>query len=86
MDFTNIIFKFDLVESTTWFYLSSFIALALFIKFGRLFSVRNLDVVLLVLITPGYLLLSHGLFEGFQEFVWLGYVWLWGMGLSLIHI
>ena len=80
MDFTNIIFKFDLVESTTWFYLSSFIALALFIKFGRLFSVRNLDVVLLVLITPGYLLLSHGLFEGFQEFVWLGYVWLWGMG------
>ena len=80
MDFTNIIFKFDLVESTTWFYLSSLIALALFIKFGRLFSIRNLDVVLLVLITPGYLLLSHGLFEGFTEFVWLGYVWLWGIG------
>ena len=54
----NSIFReFNLPNSTTWFYFSLLLAMALFFRFTRLLSVRNLDVVALFLLVPGLLLL-----------------------------
>jgi hypothetical protein len=53
----SIFFDFNLPNATTWFYFSLLLAVALFFKFSRLLSVRNLDVLLLFLLVPGLLLL-----------------------------
>jgi hypothetical protein len=53
----SIFEEFNLPNSTTWFYFSLLLAIALFFRFTRLLSVRNLDVVALFLLVPGLLLL-----------------------------
>lgn len=63
----------SLPNATTWFYFSALLAVALFFKFTRLLSVRNLDVLTLFLPMPGLLLLL----EGGGQVLW-GYVWLLG--------
>lgn len=44
------------VNEPTWFYLSLLLILAVFYKFGRIWSVRNLDLLLLLSLSPGLLL------------------------------
>lgn len=44
------------VNEPTWFYLSLLLILAVFFKFGRIWSVRNLDLVLLLSLAPGLLM------------------------------
>ena len=44
------------VNEPTWFYLSLLLILAVFFKFGRIWSVRNLDLCLLLSLSPGLLL------------------------------
>lgn len=51
---------FQQIEPTTWAYVSSLLMLALFFKFSRLWSIRNLDLTLLVLLAPGLLLYNSG--------------------------
>ncbi len=67
----EIFLDLHLPNATTWFYSSALLAVALFVKFSRLFSMRSLDVLALFLPMPGILLLleSHGSSR------W-GYVWL----------
>ena len=67
----SIFFQFNLPNPTTWFYFSLLLAVALFFKFSRLLSMRNLDLVTLFLPVPGLLLLL----EGHNRW---GYVWLMG--------
>src|SRR5271165_4656750 len=55
----NIFFDFNLPNSTTWFYFSWLLAMALFFKFSRLLSVRNWDIVTLFLLVPGLLFLQE---------------------------
>jgi len=75
----GILFEYDM-PPTTWIYVSSLMILGIFFKFNRLFSIRNLDLVALLVFSPGFLLLSHG-----QER--LGYVWLFGTGaLFLVRL
>src|SRR6476646_581152 len=71
MSTASIFFAFNLPNPTTWFYLSGLLAIALFFKFTRLLSMRNLDLVTLYLFTPGLLLLSPG-----ESSPFLGYLWL----------
>jgi hypothetical protein len=47
---------FNLPNATTWSYFSVLLAVALFFKFSRFLSVRNLDVLALFLLVPGLLL------------------------------
>lgn len=68
----DILFEYRL-DPTTWVYLSSLMTIGIFFKFRRLWSVRNLDLIGLILFAPGLLLVSHG-----QE--QLGYVWLFTLG------
>jgi hypothetical protein len=68
---TSIFFDINLPNAATWFYFSGLLAFALFLKFSRLLSIRNWDVLTLLLFTPGFLLLLEA--KGREPW---GYVWL----------
>ena len=53
-------FGFKPIEPSTWAYLSSLLMLALFFKFNRFWSFRNLDLMLLILLAPGLLMIHYG--------------------------
>jgi hypothetical protein len=57
---SEVLYQYRAVEPATWFYLSSLLLIGLFFKFGRFWSVRNLDLVLLILLGPGLLFVSYG--------------------------
>lgn len=67
---SSVFLDFRLPNATTWVYLSFFLTIALFFQFSRLFSVRNLDLLTLFLLAPGFLLLQTG------RDVTLAYAWL----------
>jgi hypothetical protein len=83
-------FLFDYqMNSTTWAYLSSLIILAVYFKFRRFWSVRNLDLVGLIALAPGLLLVKYGLekmgLPGDEAAVGgaleqMGYIWLFAVG------
>lgn len=50
---------YERLAPTSWVYLSSLLMLGLFFKFNRVWSVRNLDLILLILWAPGLLLVFH---------------------------
>ncbi len=76
MDF---ILKGYAVNHATWFYLSLLLVLAVFFRFSRMGSLRTLDLVLLLSVSPGLLLLEHD--------ASLGYVWLFvSTGLILVRL
>ncbi|MEO1997425.1 MAG: hypothetical protein ABGZ17_19380, partial [Planctomycetaceae bacterium] len=56
------------VNDQTWFYHSLLLVIAVYFKFGRLWSLRNLDLVLLLAMSPGLLL--------YQTHRPLAYTWL----------
>lgn len=47
-------------DPTTWVYLSSFLTIGLYFVFHRFWSVRNVDIVLLILLAPGLLMVHEG--------------------------
>jgi hypothetical protein len=84
---SDILLYYQKVAPTTWAYLSSLLAIALYFKFSRLWSVRNLDLVGLILLTPGLLLVIYG--QNMNEPVksQAGYIWLFSIGgLFLIRM
>ncbi len=60
---SEYLFNYERVDPTTWVYLSSLLSLGLFFKFNRFWSMRNLDLVLLILLAPGLLLVYYGRLE-----------------------
>jgi len=83
----EIFFSYEHVESTTWLYLTSLLTVTLFFKFGRVFSIRNLDVILLSLFAPCFLLVSYGMTNGFPDIERLGYITLWVIGaIALVRM
>jgi hypothetical protein len=57
---SEVLLYYRQVNPTTWAYLSSLLIIALYFKFNRFWSVRNLDLVLLILLAPGLLLIHFG--------------------------
>src|SRR5262245_36873690 len=57
---SEILFQYDRISPTTWVYMSSLLTIALYFKFSRVWSVRNLDLVLLILLAPGLLMVLQG--------------------------
>lgn len=53
-------FEYQPIALSTWAYLSSLLMLALFFKFNRFWSVRNFDLMLVILLAPGILLIEFG--------------------------
>ena len=70
------------VNEPTWFYLSLLLIIAVFFKFSRFWSIRNLDLALLLSLAPG-LLLVKSKYAGST----LGYCWLFAVsGLLLLRL
>src|SRR5688572_20891150 len=57
---SEILFHYQKVHPATWVYLSSLLMIGLFFKFNRFWSVRNADLILLILLSPGLLLVNFG--------------------------
>ncbi len=55
----SIFLDFRVPNATTWFYLSLVLAVGLFFRFNRLFSLRNWDLIGLFLLVPGLLFLRE---------------------------
>ncbi|MDR1925873.1 MAG: DUF2029 domain-containing protein [Planctomycetaceae bacterium] len=62
---------------TTWFYVSTLIILAVFFKFNRVWSVRNLDLVGIILLTPGLIFLAMSDSQ-------IGYIWIFVVEFLLL--
>ena len=72
------LYTFEL-SPTTWVYQASLLTIAIFFRFNRLASVRNLDLLLIILLAPGPLLIAQGAAMGPDVQRW-GYLWLIGVG------
>lgn len=72
----SIFTDFHLPNATTWFYFSIFLAVALFFQFARPFSLRNLDLLTLFLLVPGFLLIQEAHAGGPKGALVFGYAWL----------
>ena len=57
---SQLLFFYVRPEPGTWVYLSVFLLVGVFFVFQRFWSVRNLDILLLVLLAPGILLVYEG--------------------------
>lgn len=51
---------YEKIAPATWVYLSSLLMLALYFKFSRYWSLRNLDLILLIAVAPGLLFYHWG--------------------------
>ncbi len=81
---SDILFHYYRVNPTTWFYLSSLLSIALFFKFNRLWSVRNLDLIGLVLLAPGLLAVEYGGFKASTAAQQLGFIWIFTVSAAFI--
>ncbi|MGI9430486.1 MAG: hypothetical protein ACR2NM_17630 [Bythopirellula sp.] len=88
----DILFHYERVNPTSWAYLSSLLMLALYFKFNRIWSVRNIDLFLLILLAPGLLLVqwaeeNTGLQTNAATIQHLGFLWLFVTeGLMLVRL
>lgn len=57
---SQFLFYYQRPEPATWVYMSSFVIVALYFMFHRLWSVRNLDILLIILLTPGLMMVYEG--------------------------
>ncbi|MSR30252.1 MAG: hypothetical protein EXR99_01990 [Gemmataceae bacterium] len=72
MNSNNSIFlDIALPNASTWFYFSLLLASALFFKFTRVFSMRNLDILGIFFFMPGLLFLLEGKADARTSFAWL---------------
>ncbi|MBN9518588.1 hypothetical protein J0H58_08730 [bacterium] len=56
---SSIFLAFNLPNAATWFYFSLLLTVALYFQFSRPFSARNLDLLTLFLLVPGFLVLQE---------------------------
>ncbi|OHB75643.1 MAG: hypothetical protein A2W31_17135 [Planctomycetes bacterium RBG_16_64_10] len=81
------LFQYERVPPTTWVYLSSLFTIAVYFKFSRLWSVRNLDLIGLILLAPGLLMVEYGRSMAVAGIEQLGFVWLFATAaLFLIRL
>ncbi len=60
IDMTDFLSHYLRLEPPTWVFLSTFLAIGLFLMFHRFWSLRNLDILLVLLFTPGLMLVYEG--------------------------
>lgn len=85
----DTLFGYDRVNPATWAYLSSLLTLALFFKFNRFWSVRNFDLILVILLAPGLLCIKYGLDQMSADpnafaVEMFGYIWLFSVNGALL--
>ena len=85
----DILFHYERVNPTSWAYLSALLTLAIFFKFNRVWSVRNFELFLLILLAPGLLLVqwaweNAGVKSNALHIEYLGFLWLFAAGGLLL--
>jgi hypothetical protein len=84
---SDVLFEYQKVNPTTWVYLSSILTICLYFKFSRVWSVRNLDLILLVLLAPGLVVVDYGLAQGDRNIEQMGYLWLFAIsGIFMVRL
>ena len=53
----EILVNYEQVNPTTWAYLASLLMIAVYFKFNRVLSIRNLDLVGLIALAPALLMI-----------------------------
>jgi hypothetical protein len=81
---SDILFQYYRVNPTTWFYLSSLLSIALFFKFNRLWSVRNLDLLGLILFAPGLLAVEYGGYKASDAVKQMGFLWIFAVSAAFL--
>lgn len=69
------LFQYEMLP-TTWTYLSALMIIATFFRFNRFWSIRNLDILGLIALSPGLLYIAMG-----KDYT--GYLWLHVVGLLI---
>lgn len=69
------IFQYEMLPST-WFVLSSLLLLAVFFRFNRFWSIRNFDILGLILFTPGFLYIAMAGGASYGALNDKGYIWI----------
>jgi hypothetical protein len=77
---SEILFYYRGVDPTTWAYLSSLLTIGLFFKFSRVWSVRNLDLIGLIMLAPGLICIEYGEANALDAAKQVGYIWLFFTG------
>jgi len=54
-------FAYQQIDSTIWAFASSLLMISLFFKFNRFWSVRNFDLLLIILLAPSLIMVHKGL-------------------------
>jgi hypothetical protein len=89
---SEVLFQYEPVKPTTWAYLASLLVVALYFKFNRVLSIRNWDLIGLILFAPALLMVQHG--ERHAEgdhaaklLQHIGYIWLFSVsGLFMLRL
>ncbi len=66
----NVLFGYE-VNGATWFYLSSLLILSVFYRFNRFWSWRNVDLLVLLSLSPCVLIVRHASAGAPWVYVWL---------------
>ncbi len=83
----EVLVQYDPVNPTTWAYLSSLLMIAVYFKFNRLLSVRNLDLIGLIALAPALLMVQYGRMHANANIEHAGYIWLFAVsGLFLLRL
>jgi hypothetical protein len=84
----EILVNYEQVNPTTWAYLSSLLMIALYFKFNRFFSIRNLDLIGLISLAPALLMIQYGQQHADNLAVeHRGYIWLFVVsGLFMLRL
>ncbi len=83
----EILIQYEPVNPTTWAYLASLLMIAVYFKFNRIFSVRNLDLLGLIALSPALLMVQFGRAHANNSVEHAGYIWLFAVsGLFLLRL
>ena len=57
----EILFHYKKIHPMNWVYLSSLLTICVYFKFSRFWSIRNLDLMGLILFAPGLVLVAYSM-------------------------
>ena len=63
---SQFLFHYVRLEPPTWVFLSTLLVIGLFLMFHRFWSLRNLDILLVLAFTPGMMLVYEGRQKAFR--------------------
>jgi hypothetical protein len=83
----EVLVQYDPVNPTTWAYLSSLLMIAVYFKFNRILSMRNLDLMGLIALAPALLMVQYGRAHLNTSIEHAGYIWLFAVsGLFMLRL